>query len=142
MTMRSLLLASGLAATLVAPLPALARDRSMAPAIEKLSDPAFQGGIAAAMATMMEALMGMKMAPFAKAMQGMGGGDADEARAIDPDATLADMMGPEGRDMPREMSARVPQMMGAMAGMAGAMEQMRPQLEAMGKQLQRSMPKR
>ena len=148
MAMRSALLAAVLASAALAPVPALARDNGMAEAAQQLNDPQLQSTIAAAMAALSEAMMGIKMAPLAKAMEGMKGiggraaGDQDAAADIDPDATLGDMMGPEARDMPRQMASQVPQMMGAMAGMAGAMEAMLPQFEELGKRLRRDLPRR
>ncbi len=147
MSLRSALFAAGLAATLLAPVPALARDKSLSEAAEKLSDPRLQETIATAMASLSQALMGMKMAPFARAMETMGKsmgdatGEPADMPAIDPDATLGEMIGPDAERLPQELSARVPAMMGAMAGMAGAVEGMLPQLEAMGKQLKRSLPR-
>ena len=144
MAMRSALLAAVLASAALAPVPALARDNGMAEAAQQLNDPQLQSTIAAAMAALSEAMMGIKMAPLAKAMEGMGrsAGDQDAAADIDPDATLGDMMGPEARDMPQQMASQVPQMMGAMAGMAGAMEAMLPQFEELGKRLRRDLPRR
>ena len=144
MAMRSALLAAVLASAALAPVPALARDNGLGKAVAQLNDPQLQATIASAMAALSEAMMGMKMAPFAKAMDGMGraAGDSDAGSDIDPDATLGDMMGPEAREMPRQMARQVPQMMGAMAGMAGAMEGILPQLEELGKRLKRDLPKR
>jgi hypothetical protein len=151
MKTRSALLAAVLSLSVVAPAPAMARERSMGDAVRQLNDPALQQTLATAMASLTQAMMGMKMAPFANAMKSMGKtmgksmGDKDMASDMDmdmdPDATLGDMMGPEGRDMPRQLSEKVPAMMGGMAGMAGAMEQMLPQLQAIGKQLQKSLPR-
>jgi hypothetical protein len=143
MAMRSTLLAALLVSAALAPVPAMARDRGLGKAVEQLNDPQLQTTIAAAMASLSEAMMGMKMAPFAKAMEGMAraAGDKDDAPAIDPDATLGDMVGPEAREMPRQMASQVPQMMGAMAGMAGAMEAMLPQFEELGKRMKRQLPR-
>ena len=143
MKLRSTLLATALAVTMLAPVPALAREnaqRSLADAAERLSDPALQGTLATALASLSKAMMGIRMAPFARAMESMGG--EEDGERIDPDATLGDMMGPEARDMPRQFSDKVPQMMDGMAGMAGAFGEMLPQLEEIGKELRRSLPKR
>ena len=143
MLLRPALIAALLATAALAPVPALARDHSLAKAANQLNNPELQHTIAGAMAMLSEAMLGMKMAPFAKAMQGMGrmAGDKDDMPAIDPDATLGDMMGPEARDMPRQMSSQVPQMMDAMAGMAGAVDEMLPQFEELGKRLKRQLPR-
>jgi hypothetical protein len=138
------LLAALLVSVALVPAPAMARDHGMGKAVQQLNDPQFQDTIATAMASLSEAMMGMKMAPFAKAMEGMGraAGDKDAASDIDPDATLGDMMGEDARDMPQQMARQVPQMMGAMAGMAGALEAMLPQFEELGKRLKRQLPRR
>jgi hypothetical protein len=145
MTFRLRLIGAAIALAILTPLPAMARERGtdnrkMDEAVARLSDPAFQTSIAMALASLNEAMMGMKMAPFANAMESMG--DRDTARNIDPGATLGDMMGPEGRAMPQELAERVPQMMTGMAGMASAMQQMLPKLEAIGREMKRSVPRR
>ena len=148
MSLRSTLLFAALASAALAPVPALARDHSLGNAARQLNDPQLRSTVASAMAALSEAMLSMKMAPFARAMEGMGKaaggdtGDRDEKPAIDPNATLGDMMGPEAREMPDQMAEHIPQMMGAMAGMAGAMEGMLPQLEELGKRLKRQLPRR
>jgi hypothetical protein len=152
MMVRSSLVAVGLAATLLAPLPAMARDHGLSDAAAKLNDPRTQQALAGTMATLMQALMNMKAAPFVQMMDGMEGAmeratgersdDRQTARTIDPDATLGDLAGPEARAMPEEMAEKLPAMMGAMAGLAGSMEAMLPELEAMGKRLKQSLPRR
>jgi hypothetical protein len=142
------LLAALLVSVALVPAPAMARDHGMGKAVQQLNDPQFQDTIASAMASLSEAMMGMKMAPFAKAMEGLkdvgarAAGDEDAASGIDPNATLGDMMGADARDMPQQMARQVPQMMGAMAGLAGALEAMLPQFEELGKRLKRQLPRR
>ena len=129
------LLSGALAAAAIA-VPAAAQDRHAGRMAEKLSDPALQHSMSTAVAAMAEAMLDMPVAPFARAMEAMGDPDA---REIDPDATLADVAGPEARRMPREMARKLPRMMGAMGGMAGVMEAMLPQLQAMGRQMRDRM---
>ncbi len=155
MKLRSVLLSLSLAAVLAAPVPAMARDRAdkgLHEAVAKLSDPRTQQAFAGTITTLMQALMNMKAAPFTQMLDGMEGAmeratgekseDRQSARNIAPDATLGDLAGPEMRAMPEEMAAKLPAMMGAMAGMAGSMEAVLPELEAMGKQLKESLPRR
>lgn len=137
MKLRAVVLAGGLAAVLLSPVPALARERGPSELAQRLNDPEMQQGMANALAAMTEALMSIKLAPFANAMEAMG--DKKAARRIDRDATLGDMAGRDGKRVQREVAQRVPQMMGMMAGMAGAMEQMLPVLESMGKQMEGAM---
>jgi hypothetical protein len=143
MKLRSTLLATALAALVLAPVPALAREnaqRSLADAAERLRDPALQGTLATALASLSRAMVGIRMAPFAKAMESMGG--EEDGEWIAPDATLGDMMGPDAQEMPRQLSEGVPRMMDGMAGMAGAFDEMLPQLEEIGRELRRSLPRR
>jgi hypothetical protein len=130
-------LAGGLAAVLLSPVPAMARERGPSELSQRLNDPEMQRGMANALAAMTEALMSIRLAPFAEAMDKMG--DKKTARRIDRNATLGDMAGRDGQRVQREVAERVPQMMGMMAGMAGAMEQMLPALEAMGRQMEGAM---
>lgn len=127
---------TGALAVAVIALPAEAKERPPSRMAEKLSDPALQHSMSTAIAALSEALLDMPIAPFARAVEAMGDPDA---RDIDPDATLADVAGPEARRMPREMARKLPQMMDAMGGMAGAMEAMLPRLEAMGRQMRDRM---
>ena len=128
--------AAALAAALV-PAAATARDRDGARAMAVLSNPESQAALGEAMAGLVEALMQVRAAPFVKALDRADPGRRD--RGIDPDATLGDLAGPEARAVPRQIEQRLPQMMGAMAGMAEAVDAMRPQLEAMAKQMQERM---
>ncbi|MBS0481785.1 MAG: hypothetical protein JSR96_06445 [Proteobacteria bacterium] len=144
-----------LAAALLAPLPALARDsahssdaqRGLAEVEGRLSDPAAQQAIGDAMASLMAAMLDIKAAPFLKAVDRAGAtmGDRPVHREIPDDATLGDLAGPGARDMPREVSRRAPAMMSAAGAMVGAMSEMLPQLEQMGRrmeqQMRRSLPR-
>jgi hypothetical protein len=135
------ILGGALGAAAALPVPALAREAHGGQVAEALANPGTQQAMAGAMAAMTEALLDLKVGPFAKAMEGMddSAGHRKAARRIDPDATLGDLAGPEARRMPREVSRKLPKMMGAMAGMAGAMEAMLPQLEAMGAKVKDAM---
>jgi hypothetical protein len=112
--------------------PTLAKPRESSRLAERMGDPALQHSLAAAVAALSEAMLDLPVEPFARAMRTM---DPDAARDIPPGATVADIAGPDARRMPRELARKLPQMMGAVAGMAGAMEAMLPQLEAMGEQM-------
>lgn len=136
-----------LAAALVAPLPAAARDRHSGKALDeiqdRLGDPATQNAIGDAMASMMAAMLDLKAAPFLKAMDGVGKsmGEAPRAHDIPEDATLGDLAGPQARAMPREVARQAPAMIGAAGAMVGAMGEMLPQLEEMGKRMSERMRK-
>lgn len=142
---------TALAAALLAPMPAAAkdhgrnaeRDRALSEMQGRLGDPATQRAMGDAMAGMMAAMLEMKAAPFLKAMDQMGTsmGEAPAHRAIPDDATLGDLAGPEARRMPQEVARKAPAMMGAAGAMAGAMGEMLPQLEEMGKRMGDQMRK-
>ena len=141
MRMRVAVLGGALVAAAALPVPAFAREANGSQVAEVLANPGTQRAMAGAMAAMTEAMLDMKVGPFAKAMEGMDDatGNRRAARRIDPNATLGDLAGPEARRMPREVARKMPKMMGAMAGMAGAMEAMLPQLEAMGAKMKDAM---
>jgi hypothetical protein len=151
MSMRSPVMMAGLAALVLTPVPALARDsdaerlpeRGLSEVSGKLSDPAMQIAVAAALSGMSEALLDLKVEPFLRAVDGMGGVAGGERRSRDlpPDARLRDIAGPKAADMPRELARETPRMMGAMAGMAGALQDMLPQLRAMGERMKDAVPR-
>lgn len=130
------------AAALLMPLPALAQDADgevLADAAATLDDPMMQEQAGMMAAMMVGALLEMRVGPLAEAMAEIAGEDAP---AIDPDARLADMVGPEAAEAPARVAERVPQMMGAMASLAGAFEEMLPQLREMAARLPRELPRR
>ena len=139
--------ALGVAAAALVPAPALARGddfgpgdaaaSDMARAADELSSPRNQRAVAGMMAAMTEMMLSMKVAPLAKAMESMG--DHGAARRIPDNATLADLAGPDARHLPREVSRKVPQMMGAMAGMSGVIGAMLPQLRGMAERMKDQM---
>ncbi|WP_296679954.1 hypothetical protein [Novosphingobium sp.] len=139
---------TALAAALLAPLPALAKDRSdreqtMGDIQDKLGDPRTQAAIGDALAGMMAAMLDVKAAPFLKAMDRVGQttGERPRHRDIPDDATLGDLAGPGARDMPREVARKAPAMMGAAGAMVGVMGEMLPQLEEAGKRMGDQMRK-
>lgn len=148
-----LLSLTALAATALAPMPALARDshshsasdsqRAIGELQDRLGNPETQRAMGDALATLMAAMMDMKAAPFLKAMDRVGGtmGEPVRHRDVPENATLGDLAGPEARDMPRQVARQTPAMMGAMGAMAGAMGEMLPQLEEAGKRMSEQMRK-
>lgn len=131
-------------AAVVAPLaaltlaaPAHARgDSELAPLVKQLSDPDRQQSMAQTLSAMSQILLDLPLAPMARAAAQAAGEDPDE---IDPQLTLR-RMSPDAERMPEELSARVPQMMGAMAGMAEGMDAMLPALRQMAERMERSFP--
>ena len=96
---------------------------------EELSDPVRQAQIAVAATAASEALLDVPVAPLARAVAQIEGHDPDY---VDPDLRVGDLVDPETADAPREFAHRLPEMMGAMAGLAVAVEDMLPSLRALG----------
>ena len=121
--MRALLL---LAAAVLIPAPALAHDgeSDTGRLAEELRDPARQEQIAAVAGAMAATMLDTPDAPLLRAARELAGEDPE---AIDPDLRVGDVLGPEAAEVPYEYAERLPQMMGAMAGLAVALEGMLPQ---------------
>ena len=110
--------------------PAFASPESEAGRVaEELSDPVRQAQIAGTAAAASEALLNVPVAPLARAIAQIEGYDPDY---VDPDLRVGDLVDPETADAPREFAYRLPEMMGAMAGLAVAVEDMLPSLRALG----------
>ena len=131
MSTRVLLAAPALALVLAAS-PAAAKPGSTERMTEMMRDPATQQAMARAVAAMSEAMLDMPLEPLARAAEAMG--DRRTARNM-RGATVGDYAGPEARDVPREMSRKLPAVMGAMGGMAAAAEEMTPALKAMAREM-------
>lgn len=134
MSLHRLLAPALVSALVLAPLPALAKDAPLGRVVEELTDPDRQDALAGGLEALTAALLDLKVGPFMKAMERAGSGRG--MRDIDEDATLGDLAGPGARELPREVSAKVPMMMDTMGVMAGQMGEMLPQLEAMAKRME------
>lgn len=137
MPLRHTLAVVSLAAVAAAPLPALARDDGPADMARRLSDPGTQAAVTIALTALSEAMLDLKIEPFRRALGAMGDESVDD---LPPDARLRDLAGPEASGLPAEIGRRVPQAMGAVAGMAGALEDLMPQLEDMAKRMKGALP--
>jgi hypothetical protein len=137
MSLHRLLAPVLVSALALAPLPALAKDAPLGRVVEELTDPARQDALAGGLEALTQALLELKVGPFMKAMERAGHGR--DTRDIDPDTTLGDLAGPQAREIPREVSGKVPVMMDTMGAMAGQMEVMLPELEAMAKRMEGAM---
>ena len=131
MNTRILRAAPALALVLAAS-PAMARDESTHRMTEQMRDPATQQAMARAVAAMSEVMLDMPLEPIARMADAMG--DHRTARQM-RGATVGDYAGPEARDMPREMSHKLPALMGQVGGMAAAAEEMTPALKAMAREM-------
>jgi hypothetical protein len=127
MSARVLLAAPALALVLAAS-PAAAKPGSTAKVTEMMRDPATQQAVARAVAAMTDAMLDMPLDSVARAAEAMG--DRRTARQL-RGATVGDYAGPEARDMTRKL----PQVMGAVGGMAAAAEEMTPAIKAMAKEM-------
>ena len=131
MNPRVLLTAPALALVLAAS-PAAARDDSARRMADQMRDPATQQAMARAVAAMSEAMLDMPLDPLARMADAMG--DRRTARRM-RGATVGDYAGPEARDVPYEMSRKLPALMGQAGGMVAAAEEMTPALKAMAREM-------
>lgn len=92
---------------------------------EELRKPERQAQIAAAAEAVTGAVLSMPAAPLLRAAKEVAGEDPED---VDPDLRVGDIVDPETADKSYEFAHRLPQMMGAMAGLAAAMEGMLPEL--------------
>jgi hypothetical protein len=138
MPLRPLLSLACLAALALAPLPVLAREQEHRDVAKRLSDPATQAQVTVALTALSEALLDMRIEPIRKAMSAAGD---DTAADLPPDARLRDLAGPGAQKLPGEIGRRVPQTMGAAAGMAGALEEMLPELKATARRMRSALPR-
>lgn len=101
---------------------------------EELRKPERQAQIAAAAEAVTDAVLSMPAAPLLRAAKEVAGENPDE---VDPDLKVGDIVDPETADKSYEFAHRLPQMMGAMAGMAAAMEGILPELR---ERIEQSLP--
>ena len=113
------------AVSALAPSPALAADSETRRTAEELRDPARQAEIAGTVEAVTEAMLSIPVAPLARAVAEVEGEDPDY---VDPDLQAGDLVDPDTIDASYEFAHRLPQMMGALAGLAVAMEDMLPEL--------------
>lgn len=128
------------AACALLPLPALAAEpeAEAARVAEELSDPVRQQRMVIAAEAMSEAVLAMPVAPLMRAAATIAGEDPDY---VDPDLRVGDIAGPEAAAAPREFAYRMPQMMGAMAGLAAAFSQMMPEFRELGSRIEDAVPR-
>ena len=133
------------ACAMLAVAPGLASAREARPqddagqVAERLSDPATQLAVSAALVAMSEALLQMRIEPFARAAEAAGAGDS--LPDLPPDARLRDLAGPRADRVQQGIARNVPRAMGATAGMAGALEDMLPELRAAARRMKDSLPR-
>ena len=129
--MRVTLFAAASALALATPAAVAAQEQpvetSASDLADRLSDPAEQERLAGMFAALGEIMLELPVGPMLEATTRAAGEDAPD---IDRDARLRDLAGPEAERLPEEISEKVPQVMGMMAGMAEGIETMRPLLEA------------
>ncbi len=142
MSIRKHLSAAALAGLALAPLPALAREEphqgSERDIAKRLSDPRTQIGATVAMTAFVETLLNMNVEPMRRALDATG---SDAAADLPPDARLRDVLGPRADRLPGEIGRRVPETMGAAAGMARAFEDMLPEFKATYRRMKSALPK-
>ena len=131
--MRVLIAAATLSLAFASPHVALAQeadplegdDAGIAQLADRLNDPDQQEHASAMVHTLGEVLLSLPVGPLLSAAQEATG---DHSADVDESATVRDLVGEEAQDMPRELSERVPQMMGLLAGLVEGLDAMRPAL--------------
>ncbi|MBW8752776.1 MAG: hypothetical protein JF595_01280 [Sphingomonadales bacterium] len=132
-----------LAASALVPLPAAARDQAPGDVAKRLADPGTQAAVTVALTALSQALLDVRIEPLRRAMAAAGditGAGEGAAADLPPDARLRDLAGPGADKLPGEIGRRVPQAMGAAAGMAGAVQDMIPELKAMAERMKAALP--
>lgn len=111
-------------------------DDDVAYMADKMSDPAVQDGVAAAIEGATGAIMNMPVGRFAEAIERARPGTV--SRRMRGNATVGDLAGRDARYLPEEMGERSREAMGMMGGFARAMAYMMPEFERMGREMEES----
>jgi hypothetical protein len=128
-----LLAASSLIALTAVPAAAQVADERIADAVEQLSDEQTQDRVARAMQAMSRAMMAMPVGQMAEAVREI---DPDAPMADLPrDARVADLMGDDAEDMPRQMAEQSRTMMRMMSVFGRQMAVMAPVLRDMARDM-------
>lgn len=101
---------------------------------EDFRDPVIQRKIAGTVEAVTGAVLDTRIGPLMRAVAELNGEDTGY---IDPDARLADMIGPEAADAPREFAHRLPAMMASMTALTAALEHMLPEMRT---RIEEAMP--
>lgn len=115
--------------------------------VSTLRDPQVQATATAAAAILGELLLDVPVGPLVAVMDDTVDRLADEAGTqpparteVAPDATLRDLVGPQGDRMATELATRVPQAMEAAAEVAVAVEKAKPALGKLAAKMKRALP--
>lgn len=132
-------------AVALAPAPATAQQAAqgdLAALAEQLQDPFTQAQYAEIGAALVAVALQLPLAPLAEAAAQLPGGEA--LPSVDPDARVADLVGPRGERAPTVVQRELPRVMQAAGSMAdsldGTLDVMQPQLRAMTERLSRNFP--
>lgn len=153
--MKALKIFAAVSALALATSPVLAHDVEKAPAkkaaqkfdakqleqaAEMLSDPKTVAGISKMVEGFAGAMMQMPIGQMAATIEQAQPGTIK--KDIPANATVAQLMGEDGKDLPQEFGTKSREMMGMMGGMLKAFSLMAPQLEKLGKDLAVALPKK
>ncbi len=152
--MRMIRTALTLAACALSTTPVIAQDadadseaQTAGEFADALRDPQTQATVTAAVAILGEVMLDLPIGPLVSAMDEavdraaeQAGTSAPPRPELAPDASLRDMLGPQGDRLTVELAQRVPQAMDAAAGMAGAARQAVPVLQDLAERLKRALP--
>jgi hypothetical protein len=114
-------------------------ETAMADIAEKITDPAMQDSVAAAVEHITTTMMRLPVGQFAQAIENARPGTVDTR--IRRDATVADLAGRDAEYLPEKLGDGSRQMMGLMSGFARAIAIMMPEFEKMGREMEGSLRK-
>ncbi|XUU61209.1 hypothetical protein ACRAQ6_02755 [Erythrobacter sp. HA6-11] len=134
--MRAFAAAATLSLAFTLPHAALAQEAipdetgaEMSALVEQLSDPEQQERASDMVGSLSELMLALPIGKFINAAQEATG---EEAADIAEDATVRELIGEEADELPSQISERVPQMMGLLAGLVEGLDEMRPALMELG----------
>jgi hypothetical protein len=118
------------------PLRDVGAETKMMDMADRMSDPAMQAGVAAAVEHMTSTMMRLPVGQFAAAIEDARPGTVN--KRIRRDTTIADLAGRDADNLPEKLGDGSRQMMGMMSGFARAFAVMMPELEKMGREMEDS----
>lgn len=111
-------------------------DSDISDIADDIADPATQDGIATAVEQVTATMMRLPIGQFAEAIENARPGTVDQR--IRRNATVGDLAGRDGEDLPERLGDGSRQVMGMMGGFARAMSVMMPEFERMGREMEES----
>ncbi|MCB2066842.1 MAG: hypothetical protein KDE15_09415 [Erythrobacter sp.] len=119
--------------------PAMAQDSQLEDFAQAMQDPFTQAQYAEIGAALVAVALQVPVAPLAEAVADLPGGE--RLPPVDPDARVADLVGPRGERVPAVVQRELPRVMGAMGAVAASLDATAPRLRAMAERLAHNYPR-